>query len=483
MFRSLLLLLVFLASPAVAQVQTRITMGTVVDTAGHPIPGAKVLCRVWNPEKLDLFKEVLTDLQGNFRLTYEESDTAINGEHLWAWAPGYQLKCVSNMDRKLHKICLEELAEDNPKFSISLPNGVPAAEVSVQPYAYEMPNGVYESDVKTGLSGFLPDAIANGLAVIADENGNVQLVGCNEKLLRSVKVTSAEYGTQVFPSRIKKIKLVRTGKLRVTLENFDRARDFNGSILVQVEANPAESTYRAKFDSEGMCEFANLVPGQLSLSLVGNMTHELRFKVPEQLPFIEKDKLTKLTLPLVQTVPITGRIVAGEEGVPGARISIRDGNNRQAVLTGKDGEFSAKVFPGALDLQVFVLPGWIQKDYRYPASKKLQVEPRDELDIEFNLPKQTKVSGKLLQADGQPVQSGYVAAYVIKPFGFPAFAGHVSSEGRFESAVWENRWQNKAEGELDIRWFASPKDRMTDRSKGSEVKIVTKKPLVLQLNE
>lgn len=469
------------ANPSPPELTTKITLGKCVDPAGNPVAGAMILTAAQTSFS-ERFKKVLADESGTFRMTFPVSKKAFFGGHLWAWSEGYRLKCVQNMNRKIHRIELIPDQGESIQMTVLAPDGSPLPNVIVQPYGYEMPNGVYESEKVTGLSGYLPDAISTGLSVETNADGVARIHGCSPTLLRSIRVVSKKYGEQIFSSRLVNVQLKKPGSLKVVLENYDKAPEFARNLSVNTMGDNVKSIGNASFDKNGICEFEHLVPGSLDLYLNDDYESKVRYKLPPRNQQIQAGETIELRLPLVETTIVEGRILAGNEGVANARISVRSSNGRQVIVSNEDGSFAARVFAGEVRLQVFVLPGTIQQNYKYPPSKKIQADLNAENVVQFSLPQQEKVEGKIVDRDGVPLTRGFVAVIQTKPFGFPAFTAQINDDGSFVGVLRDNDWKRRADNEFDVRVFESSREfRGGEREKAPVAKIVSRDPLVIQL--
>jgi hypothetical protein len=68
------------------------------------------------------------------------------------------------------------------------PDGSPCANAIVEPYYFDIPNGVYYSERSTGLTGIVPPSVVNDFRVTTDEKGKAWLRGLPINKMEGVTV-------------------------------------------------------------------------------------------------------------------------------------------------------------------------------------------------------------------------------------------------------------------------------------------------------
>jgi hypothetical protein len=455
---------------------TKIALGRVVDARCEPIAGAMVIY----DEMADLSSEATTttDEAGNFRLQYRPGEEATSAK-LWAYSPKHCIRCVSLYDRQKEDIVLP----DNHETTVQViePNGNPLSNATVEPYYFELPNGVFASDKSTGLSGFIPPLLLAKLCSTTDGQGKFTLRNLPPELLKSLRVTHDSYGAQgAKPGS--EIRLREVGSVTVRIPKQDAAKFANVSLSTTNGEWSLVAVAQGEFDSDGVCTIPAIAAGTLSISMKFDKTSEKQPWIPDDLRVVA-GQATPINIELRDTIPVSGRIIAGDEGVLGAKIWIRSlGMNPQTVISNEEGAYHARVFPGDIDLQLFVLSDAVQRKYNYPPSIKGTVGADDNTFTvdDFVLPEQKFITGKVIDAHDKPVAYRYVAAIATEPYGFPAFAGTLDENGNFEAILQNEGWKDF--GRIDYLLFPNAiSARSANRDELPRLKIISVDPLVLRV--
>ncbi|MEZ6135260.1 MAG: hypothetical protein R3C53_10155 [Pirellulaceae bacterium] len=454
---------------------TRIAIGRVIDTRGEPVAGASVICFDGAfPNRHEA--ETITDELGKFRLQYKDRPHLYLNDWLWVYSQQHSIRCVSQLERQQHEIVLPDMQE--VEYTVVDPDGQALPQAVIEPYYFESPNGVYSSDVPTGLSNVPPASLTARLAVTTNADGQATLRGVPPMLLSRVKIRhSGRYGNQLLQPQ-PRLQLSPVGSVLIRIPKADMA------TLPICSATTSSNGVRVaiaegSFNDEGECHLA-LADGELDIFFAANGQAELQPFVPSGLAVVAGMQ-TLVQIEMRQTIPIQGGILAGGRGVSGAQISVRSsGMQRIVATTDADGSFSTRVFPGEVSLQVFALDAETQKKFKYPASQtvKIAANLRSLTVDDFVLPEQKFVSGIVIDASGKPVPHRFVAAVQTKPFGFPAFADWTDEHGKFKAVLHDERWQPT---EAELLLFRDQKAFRKNRDKSVELKVVDNDPLTLQV--
>jgi hypothetical protein len=159
-------------------------------------------------------------------------------------------------------------------------------------------------------------------------------------------------------------------------------------------------------DENGRFTVPALAAGVLRIDIFVNENQPLRPQLPEFVR-LRAGETTSLEIPMVRTVTVRGSVRAKDTGrpIPGALVHIYYGVGRQGAdsVTDAQGNFTARVLPGRLGLQMISMPTeYVQLGA--PWNRPLEV-PNVEV---FDLPPvevlpATSIEGRLIDERDQPV--------------------------------------------------------------------------------
>ncbi|MFN7730873.1 MAG: carboxypeptidase-like regulatory domain-containing protein [Pirellula sp.] len=127
------------------QPSEEVIAGRVVDASNQPIVGAKVQ---W---MTDFFKDCIvteSDAEGQFQIRQavpaDGGKAAAREDLLWVVADGFNLKCVrpQRSDGRFLPSLVSLSAATTLQVQVFSPDGSPCANAIVEPYYFDIPNGV-----------------------------------------------------------------------------------------------------------------------------------------------------------------------------------------------------------------------------------------------------------------------------------------------------------------------------------------------------
>ncbi len=475
---------------------TRTASGIVLDNESNPVSKA-ILCyrSMRDGKRINVIEK--TNENGEFSITYQQH-RRFDGFHTWVYAKGHGVRTVG-MGAKFRKngqgktTNLENveihLPKDQPyEIKILDPDGSSLHDIKVHVSIGQIPNGKFESDVPTGLSGIVPVPFCRLLTSATDELGTAILKGIPANLASRIAVTSPEFGTQylsIDPGN--EYQLSKVGSVAGAINAKDVTPYIGMKIFMQSWSRNGGYS-EAIVDSEGKFDVPAMAEGDLTIDIAWPEGAEIY-------PWIDSNTTVKAGEELrldtasqpSRFVAVTGKIVTGDTRRPvtNATISFQDDRGRSgtSVDTNENGEYEAKVCEGSAKWQIISI-GALHGNYDYPrpiqvafnipvGTKQLRLDP-------ILLPTKPTVRGQLVDSNDVPIAEVNVVIY-RGAYGHTLGSATTDLEGNFEMKVsngWENAMKNERRNYFAIR-TKTEKDKQLPNFERLDV--VDKNPDSLQL--
>lgn len=201
-----------------------------------------------------------------------------------------------------------------------------------------------------------------------------------------------------------------------------------------------ESANRISSATDGTFEIVDLTPGATVVVTVAHPGF-----VRQDVPGVRVPRDEELVISLVAAGRVRGRVVDGEgRGVEGAQVATAEAR-WEGGTTDPTGAFLLEgIPPGTLQL-VATAPGFLD-----PPGKTLEIGPGEELsDVVFQVERGSVVSGRVVGADGVPIEEAYV--FVRDSGGDGSEYGQTGADGRYRLEgvpPGDRRLTARAEGRL-----------------------------------
>jgi outer membrane lipoprotein-sorting protein len=451
---------------------TKTVSGRVVDSKGAPIENAFVC--FYNAGSSAQNSTTTTE-QGEFSLEYLEKKTALDCGFLWAYSPDHNLRCVTNLRKTDHLLKLPDYTEFKIKFLT--PGGNPLSNAKTQPYRFTIPNGTYANDDgKGGLGGILPKTIQEKLVSSTDENGVCTVTNIPRALWGRMIIESGNYGKQIIGgTKNDTFQLAETGSLSVQILP-DEPIDYSGKAVHLSSWGLQENSLVGEIDGQGFCHFKHVVPGKIAVSISIEESHVYQPKIEKQYDVTANKKL-EVRIPIKKTVEVLGKVVAGKDPVPFAKVFV--GARNKMVIADESGEFKTRVFPGSVKVNVYDVPHEFYRKYEPGDEQKITVEDGDrpfKLDT-IELVALPEFVIQVVDEIGDPVGGfGLRSLYPGKQHG-PIY-GQLNEKGIFTAYISKRHRINNA-----TYYLASPNQKKeTDFTKLVKLRIASTEPLVLSVD-
>lgn len=497
--------------------------GTVVGPNGQPVENAYVELQVLvrRPAgKLESNPSTYSDKMGRFDITMlssqedetEDRDSDFDAKNnwssfLWVHASEYNVKCVQPFASPNGLLdCAVQLSDATfIPIKVMDVEGKPKSGVHVEPYYFEVPNGVYQSDLSTGLISQPPIGIRSRLKVTTDENGYAELDSVTKQLLSSVSIETDEIAPQCHSLETPSAKL-QTAVLRlqptgkVIGEFVGGTPEIFTDKTIQLESTTGlgpghvVSRMTCEIDERGRFVANGLMAGNVSTP------HGIGWDPNERMqPNVFKDfTLEPNTTEDVQILLspgtlIRGRLIAEDDKAPVTNALIAISTTRLGVSCGArldvesdaNGEYEAYVAPGVVNVQAYNSSRWPNSArYNYPDLINVVVPPKDGVfpikDLVFK-PYKTEPA-TLVSSSGKPLPNRRIAL-ITKPHGHAAKIGTTDAEGNVQLTVLYDT------GAMDRRithWVAFPegmKKGAIDARKLPHLVVKQTTPLILVSEE
>ena len=459
--------------------------GQVTDEFEKPIRGAKAWLQVDFNEK-SIF--AMTDESGNFEIicpsNIESKAIHFWGLYLWVHASGYNLKCVRpQMESKEFLPCKVMLnREDYIVLVVLDENGKPCPEATVEPYYFDVPNGVYYSDQSTGLTSILPKDIAEGFRVTTDTNGEAEFQGIPIRQFEGANCFSTGMVPQLFRFTGKgklSFQLRPTGKVRgkvvcdevdlpvpdwttkkVFISSQEKQNADQNIRLNQPDlevSTPVQCHQFIALDREGCFELDGVLSGMLTASIdLGNTAMQ---PIPNQPVRLKTNDVLNLEIKVAKAVPVEGTLLTEDtrEPLASVRVSIyRSVEHSLDTTSDANGKFKCFLHPGDYTVQPIDMSQAKQaKDYSYAQSAHVRVTSKmNNFTIpDLLFPRVERETGTLVDADGKPLTKRRVALIPVDS-NHPIKYGYSDDQGKLDIRYTKQE-QNLGQ---KTKWVIYPKN-------------------------
>lgn len=469
--------------------------GVVVDSQGSPVPNAIVVSRRDQMVRENSVTHTLSD--GTFTLEVVPSSRRPALSWAWAYAEGHGVRAI-NLHRfsRTTPVVMEDLVLKLPpaeksEFVVLDPSGKPVAGARANPWDMAWPNGVYSADEPTGLTGPIPEEIAQMLQRTTDEAGRVSFDAVPQAVLESVRVQTPEFGVQDFRDPKAELRLKPVGKIegRIVSQHLDQLKDLK-IYLAADDGMGKKGEAIVIVDEAGRFDVPALASGKLRMGMAWPEELPTRLELPESRPTLEAGKTLQLDIVERPIVTVRGRIVAGKNHTPveGAEVSLRNVRSPempQHIETNKEGWFEGRTIAGEHYVQVVSLGNdqQIAETYDYPRlSNKTIPEGVEEFQLEeIVLVPRDVVSGKLLRPDGSPSVRASVGLRRGNSFRHLAGFATTDEQGEFHMPVSDRKLMQENYPDIPSEWLLiSQPESPQETPTRTLLKVVSEEPLVLQ---
>lgn len=496
--------------------------GRVLNDEMHPVPSAEVGLQVWEPNRNKLpddefIATSFTDKDGHYELSIPANlDPAKTWGTVWAVADGFIPKRAT-FESDINDLTsrswdLRMIRAKETTLEIHDAQAIPAAGVRVAVTSQRLPESIgwptprswlskltVETDAegRVRLPHVLPDALAGLSLSFPNQSSTIEL-DQNYYLNVRPATTSPEFRLQLPP----------TGRVRGQLTGERLANLSERRITLKTECWPASQSLPGAWgiatvavDADGRFDVDGLAAGSLSILPFLPDDQPLRAEIPPRLK-VTDSQTTDVEIKIQRGVRIVGQVRKSDTKEPCADVaykliygaSARDKSGMLdsfEVRTDKNGEFSAYVPPGPIELRmsrgfrgymedVWWGPhkGYLGARYEVPAgSESFDLEP-------IELVPEVPVNGRLVDADGKPLTDWTV-------YGYPDVPGKPRDEFRMNCVAGVSTDQTgKFEGRYPQTvppafWNVSHRDWPSPYEfddKKWDAKVLTESPLVLQVD-
>jgi len=429
---SLLPAIVDAAEPAEQLIQVN---GRIVDTEGRPI--RDVACfwiwsqtSRWGAPINELFSETRTDAAGRFTL-HEHAEAARDPDRrhlgiLWFYAEGYAVTSRHVQDQFL------------PDFST--PRKVDIVLRPARKFAYRVigPDNhprlgelIEPVHLTAGMHSIAPPRpVRDLLSGTTDENGlfSVNSVAAEDGML--VRVVSEQFGifTQLpnlargIPPEVT-IRLLPVGTVEGVVKGPGLELLANRAIQIatirdQDPRLPACGMAETTIDAQGRFRVPTIAAGEITIHIDTPPGLILEPKAPPVWGEVIPGQTTKISVAVLRTVPLQGRIRMPDGSEPVAegavRVIARGPNRERWTPIGPGGRFLVDIVPGTFELEAELrtlndIPV-VRKSLlaRTEVTVKEDAERPESPDLV--LPKLRLVEGRALTANGQPLAGQLIYA-------------------------------------------------------------------------
>ncbi|QDT07881.1 Regulatory protein BlaR1 [Rubripirellula lacrimiformis] len=435
--------------------------GRVVDADGNPVAGAKLYSSVYREGLPPSTPMAKSDDRGEYTIAFPQG-----GSHedyfVWCYSPQHSIRVVRmaalfrDQNSKVVKNAEIRLPRmESVDFNVFLPDGKPAEGMVVRPKYFDVPNGVYEADERTGLTHPFPDELASELAVRTDDRGRARMASIPPALQKSMLVESPDFGVQDFGSRDTDFRLSAVGRVEGVIEG-DNLQQFAGRelwitsdtrlidgerITLKNGVSRPRGQVKVKVDVDGRFAITNLAEGKLVMASASQSDAPYQLMM-RGLPSVVAGQTTEVVVDALPTVPVTGQILAADTRQPvvGATIVISPVLRRDFTCradTDDQGRYSLRVPRGEFRSHVMSLGPNQSALYESPESQQLTI-PDDAESFDagiMEVHRKRILRGRLVDAEGQPIATAQIV--VLSGVRGRAFGiATTSIDGSFEMQVW-----------------------------------------------
>lgn len=468
--------------------------GNVVDSFGNAIPDAFVLL-ILDQETPGLV--AMSDLNGKFEIHLNSQDNPQSRDSkdffLWVHAKSYNIKCVRpNMSPNGPSDCLIMLLDaESIAVRVLDSDANPSSDSVVCADEVFVPNGIYDSDARTGLTAYLPQQLAERLNVSTDKEGNANLSGVPRVFLKAFRVTKGLNIPQLFNYGIGKnleMKLQATGTIRGKIIGIDH-RVMSGKSVVVESIGPDESRSRTKciIDQSGQFIADGVPVGVVAIQPPSDPTSPIQPNAVRRVN-LQANAVAQVTIEYSPGVSFSGRLIADDTGEPvtNTRISISSGqvgtrwryvNHR--VFTNEDGFYTAYVPKGQVNVQPINHSRWPKcQMYDYGESHTFLNAGINDFKVpDIRFPRLLEEVGQILDSNANPLANRTVATRSSN--GHITKLGKSDEHGNFVVRFSKRTTILKNEKENWIVYGENQKLGSIDPRKLPLLKIIQASPLVL----
>jgi beta-lactamase regulating signal transducer with metallopeptidase domain/protocatechuate 3,4-dioxygenase beta subunit len=484
--------------------QTVVVGGKVVDREGRPIRGAVLVLDglmdgfMYGTNSPSTSTNSKDD--GSFQfVTNDSSPSSLpSGRLLWVYASGYNLKTVrfiADSDDKLDCTIDLEPSEDI-ELQVIGTDGKPCPNAIVEPYYFDIPNGVFYSSRSTGLRSFPPDEVLSHFRVTTNENGKANLVGVPRAKLDSIRCSTDDAPWQQFSlpqSGPLQIRMNTVGVLRGSVRGAQGA-EVEGGVVYVVSVNSQNQLCNAKtiWNHEGRFEVKGLMAGNVTIVPRWDATRALQTAYREQ-AVLQANKVCDVEMVLSQTIRVKGKTVleATGEAIANAQISIDSGSSRHhTVQSDVNGNFEVNVPPGKYQVHCRKLPRKESYELLYASSPTFEVDTTTQeytlADLELRQRQLPRLSGKIIDSQGNPLRDRLVA-FAEPTFGHVLKSGRSDRDGNLDILVFREVQEIPFPKRLPkSKWVLYPEGRKIgsiDPRDLNPLRVVSENPLLLRTEE
>ena len=478
--------------------------GQVTDEAEKPIRGAKASLQFDFKEKSI---SAITDESGNFEIICpaKSDGKALPSRDLYLWvhASGYNLKCVRpQLESEQYLPCQVLLNEEDFIYILVLDsNGEPCPQAIIEPFYFDVPNGVYYSEQSTGLSSIPPKDVAESFRVTTDKNGEAEFRGIPIRKFSGAYCNTLGMVPQLFGfmgNGSLTFELRPTGRVRgkvVCNETDIPNPDWTGRKVAVAsyerpragKDNRVQCSKQIELDQNGCFELNGVLSGEVTVSLdMGDS--ELR-PIPKRHEPLEAGDELELVIEVAKAIPVDGILLTDDTREPLASVRIGIYTTQQnapenSLHTTSDayGKFKFYLHPGEYTVQPFDMSQSKQaNDYSYaPSAHVIITSKMDACKIpDLLFPPWERESGRLVDTDGKALTNRRVALIPMNS-NHPIKYGNSDDQGKLDIR-YKKRPVNLLQ---DSRWVIFPKNSKSvdgDIRQFPTLTVKEESPLVLML--
>ena len=408
--KSLLLLSLLLApiSAWAAPITVRVT-----DEAGAPIEGATVEVNRFDEVKPPYVVQT-TDAQGlaKYDLGAASFDANFFGQAL-AWKAGRALGGGYLTNLKDGTFTLKLGATTAISGTIEDANGpVEGAMIQIKQAIVKQENGGNQS-LQLGADSTL----AGQLAARSDAKGQWTLQGVPADAPLELRVSGEKYATQIVraPSGgAVKVSLRRGAALSGKVVGLDGAPLAGLAVYAQNQADKGSIAAQVSTDADGSYRFAGLEAGTYNVIFHAARTDNFVVSARENALATAGETRELETARAVAGVVVRGRVINAQskEGVANIGVSVygpaqpKSSGEGAPVATDKDGNFSARVAPGANQIALGYVPQqWVRAPQKFDLDVSADAETKP---LIFELTPAISLRGRFVDENGQGVKTDLV---------------------------------------------------------------------------
>ena len=411
--------------------------GQVTDEFEKPIHGAKASLQF-------AFKgkpiSVETDESGNFEILYpakkDVNKVPFWELYLWVSAPGYNLKCVRPQMKSGQFLPCQVLLNKEQWIVVVVhdANGKPCPGAIIEPFYFDVPNGVFYSEQSTGLITILPKELAEPFRVTTDKNGEAELRGLPFRKFNGAHCHTPGMVPQLFrffELENLSFELRPTGKIsgRVVCDETDIPKpDWTGrkvSIVSKEKprtdtinrTTPVQCYQQIELNREGRFELDGIVSGDVTVKL--DMGDSDLQPIPTKPVSLGAGEEVEIEVEVAKTVSVEGTLLTEDTREPLASVRIELKSKYKSEIeiwlrttSDASGKYRFNVHPGEYHISANDMSQSKQADdYTYGTSVQVRIESNmaDCKVRDMLFPRLERETGRLVDADGKAMPNRRVA--------------------------------------------------------------------------